>query len=84
MNNTERIVITALLGSGLGYLGYEVIVNKARNKQALNYILFGIVLLAIYEYRDFKAGKDSFFDFGKGGQKSKAVLPTEGVELQNF
>jgi len=27
----------------------------------------------LYEYRDFKTGKDSFWDFGSGGQKSKGI-----------
>ena len=80
MSNTERIILTAVLGAGLGYLAYNIFLNKGRNKEALNYVLFGIVLLSINEYRDYKNGKDSFFDFGTGGQKSKAVGgATQGI-----
>lgn len=85
MGNTERAVLGVLIGGGLGYIVYNALISKTGNKQALNYLLFGVVLLAIYEYRDFKSGKDSFFDFGAGGQKSKAIEPqTTGVELISF
>ena len=73
MNNTERAILGVLIGGGLGYLAYNILSKSNRSKEAVNYALFGIVLLALYEYRDFKTGKDSFWDFGSGGRKSKGI-----------
>jgi hypothetical protein len=84
MNNIERALISVLLGGGLAYMGYNIFKKGDRDKNVFSALMLGIVLLSIHEYRDYKAGKPSFFDFGvsKTVGTSNSALPVLGPDAQ--
>lgn len=73
MSNTERAVISILVGGGLAYIGHNIIKKGDKDKNVFSALMLGIVLLSIHEYRDYKAGKPSFFDFGSSGKSESST-----------